>query len=120
MNTEKRLARLEVVWRRRERPAEDAGTPFDAGRLTMREQYELDGLLALIEPAGRRGRADFAALDDDALERLVDLDQKAHGIPPAPPYYGMTHRPAEIGACACLGCASYPRPNARDFVGGTT
>jgi len=84
MKTEQRLARLEVAWRRRERPAGDAGSPFDATRLAFAEQVELDGLLARIEPAGRVGRPDYGALDDAQLERLADLDRKARGVPPEP------------------------------------
>jgi len=119
MNTEKRLARLEVVWRRRERPAEDAGSPFDATRLTFAEQIEMDGLLALIEPAGRRGRPDYGALADDQLERLDQLNRKACGVPQEPPSFAMEHRDPGIGPCACVACASYPRPNANDVRGAT-
>ena len=119
MNTEKRLARLEVVWRRRERPAEDAGSPFDATRLTFAEQGEMDGLLALLEPAGRRGRPDYGALADAQVERLDQLNRKARGVPPEPVYFGMHHRDPGIGPCRCVACDRGPRPNAGDCVGGT-
>ena len=114
----RRLDRLAVVYRRPLPPAEEAGPPFDATRLNGAERGELDALLALIEPAGRRGRPGFGALDDDELARLDQLNRKACGARQAEPYFAMPHRDPSIGACACLGCDRGPRPNAGDFVGG--
>ena len=116
---ETRLVHLETVCQRPPPPAATADRDFDPARLAFAEQIEMDGLLALIEPAGRRGRPDYGALDDAQLERLADLDRKAHGIPPEPAYFGMAHRDPGIGPCRCVACDRGPRPNSRDFVGAT-
>jgi hypothetical protein len=73
---ERRLARMEVVYRRRERSM--ATTRYDTSALSPFEQYELDGLLAKIEQRPRRpnGRPDYSGLSDDELDRMTELAEK--------------------------------------------
>lgn len=102
MTTEFRLLTLER--RIRPRPAlSPTLTTFDPMRLTMREQYELDQLLAGVAPLPG-GRWDYARLSDDHLDRLTDLTRKAEGVEPSAPYRFMKHRDPGIGECWCADC----------------
>ena len=87
MTTDKRLGRLEAVYRRREAARPEPATGFDATRLDPCEQAELALLLERAEhgprPAGVRTWA-FAGLCDCLLDRASELTRKAHGLAPAP------------------------------------
>ncbi len=98
MSIERRLIVLEE--RRRRRPAPPPPSTFDPSRLTMREQCELDQLLAHLAPLPGEHRA-LDALTSEELERMNELVRKAHGLPPEPSYPYMRHR--DIGACRCAG-----------------
>ena len=99
MTTEGRLVRIEDRLRRR--PAPPAPTTFDPTRLTPREAYELDQLLAPLAPLPHE--EGLAALTDEQLERVVELMDKAHGIAPPDPWSYMAHRDPGIGECWCGG-----------------
>ena len=87
---DKRLGKLEVVYRRREaaRPA-PAPSGFDASRLTTCQQFELDVLLERVEycPDAPTRFAEWdglAVLCVCRLQRLRDLTATAYGLPPVP------------------------------------
>jgi hypothetical protein len=101
MSTEFRLLKLERGVRRRPPPSLASG--FDPARLTMREHYELDQLLAQYEPGLGRRQA-LAALTDEQLERMTSLTRKAEGVEPDPPYRSMPHREPGSGPCWCVDC----------------
>lgn len=102
MSTEFRLLTLERRIRPRPAPS-PALTTFDPTRLTMREQYELDQLLAVLHPLPGE-RPDFDVLSDAQLERMSDLTNKAHGVEPSAPYMYMPHRDFSTGECLCGAC----------------
>lgn len=101
MTTEFRLLKLERRLPRRPPPSPASG--FDPSRLTMREQYELDQLYAVLSPGVGRRQA-LAALTDAQLERMTELTQKAEGVGPSAPYRFMKHRDPGIGECWCADC----------------
>jgi hypothetical protein len=101
MSTEFRLLKLERRLPRRPPPSPASG--FDPSRLTMREQYELDQLLAQYEPGLGRRQA-LAALTDEQLERMTELMRKAEGVGPSAPYRYMPHREPGSGPCWCVDC----------------
>lgn len=101
-----RLVRLEQ--RRPRRPA-PAASSFDPTRLTMREQWELDRLLAPLAPLPGE-RWELGPLTDAQLDRSAALMDKAHGIPPSPAYRDMPHRDPGIGPCRCRDCDAKPTP----------
>jgi len=102
-----RLDRLRLVYHRPEPPA--GPTTFDPTRLTMREQDELDTLLAPIAPLPGE-RWNLEPLTAEQLDRSLDLMNKAHGVPPSPAYVGMRHRDPGIGPCRCPACEKEPTP----------
>lgn len=104
---ETRLDRLRLVYRR-PAPRTESST-FDPTRLTMREQYELDSLLAPLAPLPGE-HWDFGPLTDAQLERSAELTRKAHGTPPPPAYRYMLHRDPGIGPCRCADCERGPAP----------
>ncbi len=73
---ERRLDRLDVVYRRRE--PQPARRTYDVSALDMYEKYELDQLLARLEGLAPRpnGRADLSPLSDDELDRLCEFAEK--------------------------------------------
>ena len=74
----KRLDRLARVYHHPEPPPPMTVIP---GALTPREEYELDQLLACVEPQAN-GRSDFRALSDAEFARLYDLYSRYTGEPP--------------------------------------
>jgi len=98
---ETRLDRLRLVYRL---PALRTGrSTFDPTRLSFAEQIELDDLLRPLAPLpGERWSLD--PLTDAQLDRSSELTNKAHGIPPSPPYRSMPHRDPGIGPCRCADC----------------
>ncbi len=75
---EKRLDRLTLLYRRLEPPPPVTVVP---GALTLREEYELDQLLARVGRQGK-GRADFSDLSDAEFARFDDLYCRYTGVPP--------------------------------------
>ena len=100
MSVNRRLAVLEE--RRRRQPPPRPPTPFDSSRLTMRQQAELDTLLAHLVPLPGEHWA-LEELTTEELERMNELVRKAHGLAPEAPYPYMRHRDADIGPCRCAG-----------------
>jgi hypothetical protein len=70
---ERRLARLDVIWRRTA-TRQDA-PPFDEGQLSLAERDELDRLAGLARP-GPGDPTGVRSLSDDALERLCELAER--------------------------------------------
>jgi hypothetical protein len=78
VNHGRRLDRLALVWRRPEAPPAAGATAFDPARLTFREQFELDQLLAPLAPLPGEA-CDLDPLTLAQLERLAELSAKGYG-----------------------------------------
>ena len=102
MTLDRRLNRLQLVYRRRE-PPPGPGTSFDPQRLSFAEQIELDDLLRPLAPLPGE-RWDLDSLTDEQLERAAELTRKAEGLPPSPAFRYMRHRDPGIGPCLCAAC----------------
>lgn len=74
---ERRIARLEALWRRADR--DEAGPAYDLSRLTAAERAEFEELARRCrDHATRDDPGGFGALDDAALERLATFGALAH------------------------------------------
>ena len=67
MTMERRVGKLETIWRRPERLP---GADYDFSALTGPEKLELDQFLARVErqPPRANGRPDYGCLSDEELE----------------------------------------------------
>jgi len=102
MTLDRRLNRLQLVYRRREPPPVRA-TSFDAKRLSFAEQIELDDLLRPLAPLHGE-RWDLDSLSVEQLERATELTRKAEGEGPPAAYHYMKHRDPGMGPCLCAAC----------------
>jgi hypothetical protein len=78
---ERRLARLDLIYRRRSAPRFAAQT-FDLSRLTQDERLDLDDVLAKLDglPPRPNGRPDLSPLSDEELERVAELSEKMQEV----------------------------------------
>ena len=73
---QRRIDRLHVLYQRQGRP--HVAPTYDVSRLSPREQFELDTILAKVErlPPRANGRPDLRPLSDAELERVTELGER--------------------------------------------
>jgi len=79
MTTERRLRRLEIIWRRSPEPR-DTGEPFDRSRLSLEQRAELDRLAAKVVEPTLHDRHGLNDLSDFELERMAWLSAIGRGL----------------------------------------